>query len=80
MRLLIMVFYVGLGLILWRIVRVGLRMFQGSREEKSGRVYTSPSEPPIRSHDFESGEIQDAKFEDITPPKNPEKGKQDSDA
>lgn len=80
MRLLIMVFYIALGLILWRIVKFGLRMFQGSRAEKSGRVYPPPAEPPIRSRDFESGEIKDAKFEDITPPKNPEKGKQDADA
>ena len=72
MRLLVMAFYVILGFILWRLIRVALRMVQGSREDRSGRVHTPPAEPGVHSKEIPLGEIQDADFEDLAPPKKDE--------
>jgi len=74
MRLLVFLFYAILGYILWRMIRVGIRMMQGSREDEDGRVRGTRTEPPARPMDFQSGEIKDAKFEDITPPRDDAKG------
>ena len=80
MRLLLILFYAIMGYIFWRIIRVGMRMMQGSRQDRNGRVYTPPSEPSVPSKEFPSGEIQDAKFEDILPPQNNAKGAEKKDA
>ena len=74
MRLLLILFYAIMGYIFWRIIRVGMRMMQGSRQDRDGHVYAPHSEPSVPSKEFRSGEIQDAKFEDILPSQNEAKG------
>ena len=80
MRLLLILFYAIMGYIFWRIIRVGMRMMQGSRQDRDGHVYAPHSEPSVPSKEFRSGEIQDAKFEDILPSQNEAKGAEKKDS
>lgn len=80
MRLLLILFYAIMGYIFWRIIRVGMRMMQGPRQDRDGHVYSPPTEPPVPSKEFPSGEIRDAKFEDILPSQNEAKGADKKDA
>lgn len=71
MNIVKLLLFMIIGVILWRMVRLGMRILGGG----GLRGGVSPHGPgPSRKHSPDYKEIQDAEFEDITgkePPKNP---------
>jgi hypothetical protein len=69
MRLLVLLIYAVVGFILWRAVRLALRMISGSPKETDGRVRGRPEQPVQDKEPFTRGQIKEAEFEDLTPPR-----------
>ncbi len=69
MRLLVLMIYALVGFILWRAVRLAFRMISRSPKEPDGRVRGRPEQPAPRKDPLNRGQIKEAEFEDITPPK-----------
>jgi hypothetical protein len=68
MRLLVFLIYAVVGFILWRAVRLALRMLGGSPKETDGKVRGRPEQPAPRKDPLSRGQIKEAEFEDLTPP------------
>ena len=68
MRLLVFLIYAVVGFILWRAVRLALRMIGGSSKETDGKVRGRPEQPVPQKDPFSRGQIKEAEFEDLTPP------------
>ncbi len=79
MRLLVIVFYIILGVILWKVVRGALRMMQGAHKERNGRVHSSQADQAVRTKESQHREIQEADFEDLTPPRKEPQGSKNTD-
>lgn len=60
--------YAILGFILWRMVRVAMRMMQTPRRRDSVDPFAASPHPRKKS---DMGDIQDADFEDITDQPSP---------
>ena len=69
MRLLVLVMYALVGFILWRAVRLAIRMIGGAPKEQDGKVQGRPEQPVPKKDPFSRGQIKEAEFEDLTPPK-----------
>lgn len=69
MRLLVLVMYALVGFILWQAVRLAIRMIGGAPKEKDGKVRGRPEQPVPKKDPFSRGQIKEAEFEDLTPPK-----------
>jgi hypothetical protein len=56
-----------MGIVLWRMIRTFMRLLGGSGRRSAEDILRDhrPSSPPL-------DKIEDAEFEDITPPKTPE--------
>lgn len=68
MRLLVLLIYAVVGFILWRAVRLALRMISRSPKETDERVRGRPEQPVAKKDTFSRGQIKEAEFEDLTPP------------
>ena len=68
MRLLVFLIYAVVGFILWRMVRLALRMLGGPPKETDGKVRGRPEQPVAKEEPFSRGQIKEAEFEDLTPP------------
>jgi hypothetical protein len=69
MRLLVFLIYALVGFILWRAVRLAARMMSGPQREQDGRVRGRPEKPAPQKDPFGKGQIKEAEFEDLTPPR-----------
>jgi hypothetical protein len=69
MRLLVGLIYALVGFILWQAVRMAVRMVSSSPKEQDGRVGGRPAQPVPRKDPFSQGQIEEAEFEDLTPPR-----------
>jgi len=70
MRLLVLLIYALVGFILWRAVRLAVRMVSGSAKEPGGRVRGRTEQQASHKDPFGKGQIKEAEFEDLTPPRN----------
>jgi len=60
------VLFVLMGIVLWRMIRTLMRLLGGGNRRSSDDILRDhPSSPPPLDH------IEDAEFEDITPPEPP---------
>lgn len=80
MRLLSFLLYIILGYLVWRMIRVVARMLQGRRDDGGGYVRTATKENPLHREQVDPRVIQDAEFEDLTPPPSPEEGNKPTSA
>jgi len=69
MRLLVLLIYALLGFILWRAVRLAFRMISRSPGETDEKVRGRPEQPVPRKETLNRGQIKEAEFEDLTPPR-----------
>jgi hypothetical protein len=69
MRLLVLLIYAVVGFILWRAVRLALRMIGGSPKETDGKVRGRTEQPGPGKNPFTRGQIKEAEFEDLSPPR-----------
>jgi hypothetical protein len=69
MRLLVLLIYALVGFILWRAVRLAARMMSGTPREQDGRVRGRPEQPVPHKDPLNKGQIKEAEFEDLTPPR-----------
>jgi hypothetical protein len=69
MRVLVLLIYAVVGFILWRAVGMAVRMVRGSTKPTDGRVRGRHEQPAPHKDPFSKGQIKEAEFEDLTPPR-----------
>jgi hypothetical protein len=69
MRVLVLLLYAVIGFILWRAVGLAIRMVSGSAKGSDERVRGRHDQPAPRKDPFINGQIKEAEFEDLTPPR-----------
>lgn len=68
MRLLQIILYFIIGYLLWRMVKVVIRMITGSSAGRSSEASVKEGPSPKKStKNYRMDQIKDAEFEDITP-------------